>query len=253
MIPSCGAKSVTCIFSCTAPNLWWWCDAAKSVWHWAAGWPRGTEGSQMAHEPSLRGQQASQAREAGSVTEKGDPLVRNTSLWHICTEKKLHKAQFGWAQCKGITSKKALSKKPSFLSFQLGPRLWAPSHSLIMEVGIKHAASPGLHWQRNSSVGSMKLTHLNAGPEPHGGKPHQKEMKVQFVHAHTHTHERLAACLCYLSEQQAATSIWITPRFSPTGEVFRYLAFWVGFWNLPFWSLSNGDCEILPGEPLAQS
>ena len=77
----------------------------------------------MAHEPSLRGQQVSQAMEAGSVTKKGDPLVRNTSLWYICTEKKLHRAQDGWAQCKGITSEKALSKKPSFLSFQLGPRL----------------------------------------------------------------------------------------------------------------------------------
>lgn len=70
----------------------------------------------------------------------------------------------------------------------------------------------------------MKLTHLNTGPELYGGKPHEKEMKLGF--ANTQTYECLAACyLCYLSEQQVATSIWITPGFSPIGEVFRYLAF----------------------------
>lgn len=73
-------KSIACIFSCTAAHLWWRCDAAEAEWHWAAGWRRGTEGSQMARVPSLRGQQASQAVEAGSVAKEGNALARNTSL-----------------------------------------------------------------------------------------------------------------------------------------------------------------------------
>lgn len=64
-------------------------------------------------------------------------------------------------------------------------------------------------------------------------------------------HKCLAAC--FLSEQQTAISIWIIPGFSPMEEVFGYLAFWVGLWNFPFWLPLDCDCEILPGEPLAQS
>lgn len=124
-----------------------------------------------------------------SKNKKRGPLSK-TYLLLVCLHWKngSYVARNDWTQCREISSKKALSKKPSsFPSFQLGPKLWAAFHSLIVEVGIKDCAvSPGLWCQRNSSAGCMKL-HLSAHPEPYGGKPHQKEMKLWFVHTHTHT------------------------------------------------------------------
>lgn len=90
---------------------------------------------------------------------------------------------------KGSLVGKHLSKKASsFLFFQFGPRLRAPSHSFMVEVEINCCTvNPGLRWQRQGSVGCMKLTHLNAGPGSYGGKPHQKEIKLEFANTNTHT------------------------------------------------------------------
>lgn len=123
-----------------------------------------------------------------SKNKKRGPLSK-TYLLLVCLHWKngSYVARNDWTQCREISSKKALSKKPSsFPSFQLGPKLWAAFHSLIVEVGIKDCESWALVSEKQLCgvhEAAPKCTSWALWRET----PPKRDEAVVCAHSHTHT------------------------------------------------------------------